>query len=235
MDKRSAVVRGDDRDQVVELAQFKEDRAPYTLEVHYFVKPPRHVNLVLRTLLWVSGPTQMPDSKGRIQKSLDELIRECCHCNHLFMPPVRSFTKIRASNPPVAEQWVTCPGCNRQYSKDLLMGERRFVGTADRAGAHLEYRYEQLTKVLTQKVAGGLIADSISAPEAADVLLRILQAPLKPAGIEAQSGVPGGVDKLIKAKRINNENCAYLWADHIAREKAAGRSLASILKGMLTA
>lgn len=219
------------------LAKFKKERAPFMLEIWRYEKPDNQINVFVRSFLWLTGSASLPDQTGIVRKNIDELMKTCPYCNEVFLPPTRSFTKIPSTGPRRRpEQWVVCVNCNRQFPRRLMVDNHTYPGTYDSIGAHLGWRYNQLRRVMMRRVADDkTFADTITAPEAADVLYRVLRLNMAPRVESVLQGEQGAEDRFWKAVMVNNKEAAYIFADDLARDLAKGTALEHYFRSLLRA
>lgn len=218
------------------LAKFKKERAPFMLEIWRYEKPEKEINVYVRTFLWLTGSASLPNQQGLIQKNIDELLKTCPHCNEVFLPPTKSFRKVPSTGRGRPEHWVVCLGCQRQFPRRMLIDNHTFPGTYDSIGAHLNWRYNQLRKVMMRRVADDkTFADTITAPEAADVLYRVLRQNMAPRVESFLNRELGAEDRFWKAVMVNNKEAAYIFADDLASDLSKGTLLEHYFRNLLRA
>lgn len=225
-----------ERMQRVPLVHFKQERAPFMLEVWRYERPANQIDVYVRSFLWLVGPTPLPGKTGRIDKETpDELLKTCPYCNHVLLPPVPTFTRIDHVH-RVIEPWVACLACQHRFPRKLLIDNHTFRGTIDRIGAHMGWRYEQLRRVLVRRmVDGASVSDHISAPEAADILFRVLRKDMEPIVQAVVRGERGSTDMFWKGQLVNNSEVAYIYADKLAAELSKGVPLETYFSSLLRA
>lgn len=230
------VFRGDGQPVIRKpLLQYKERRAPFTLEAWRYDRPRSDVDIAVRTFLWLTGSASLPDEKGIVRKDVDELLKTCVHCNAVFLPPTKVyFPTLEGARLPRPEPWVVCTACNRTYPRRELVDNHVFFGTYDRVGAHLAWRYEQLRKVLLIRGENSsIVADAVQAPEAADFLYRVLRRDHLPAQTAYLEGERGGVDRMLQAQTVNNSEATYVFADVLATELSKGVPLERFFRNLM--
>jgi hypothetical protein len=230
------------------LARFKKDRAPFMLEVWRYEKPEREINTYIRTHIWLTGKASLPGPKGIVEKDIDTRLRACPRCNRVILPPVPQYTQIypgtqmdhkgfvrdRDGNPVHPPQRFICTKCHMDFPG--LVTDHLVCGTFDTLGAHMVWRYNQLRDILARKtVEDRTFADQVHAPEAADVLYRVLKRNVMPHVAAVLRGEHGAMDRLLKAHLVNNSEAAYIYADDLARELSKTVVLETYFRNLLRA
>jgi len=218
----------------VPFDKYRENRGLFMLEFWLYPPKPKGIDRAVRTFLWINGPTELPDTKGVLHKTSDELLHECPWCDHIFLPPTPKFREIHPVRGPV--MMTVCSSCNRKFPLSRLVDNRTYTGTWDGIGLHLAFRYNQLREVARWHLeADPKLAARLSSSEVADVLRRSLREEMAPRIRSVIDRERYSTDHFWRAEIRNSEECAYRFAGDLARELAVGVTLESFFKMMARA
>lgn len=216
-------------DKIVRMPHktMRASRAPFMLEFWLIPGPPRSSLQLVRTLLWVNGEMMGPGG--------DMLIQECPSCDHLFLPPLKKFRPKPEWRIPRGVMLVYCPGCNMVVRQDQLVTNRTITAPPDIAARHLAFRFRQLEKRAVKLMeVDERLRMFVSTSSPVDALYRIMRAAPGQHIDDMLGGVSGAQDKLLAARIVNNEDCAYAFGDTVASELAKGVTLESYFKRFLS-
>lgn len=224
----------------VPFDKYKQNRGLFMLEFWLYPSPAGKINQAVRSFLWINGPTELPDGRQVLRKTSDELLRECCWCDHIFFPGTGKFREMVPRRGP--RLMVLCPKCRRkQQVHDPVKFEdwkayRDFVGTRDKIGEHLALRYNQLRRVALRRMEEDAeLAARFGGGEAADILRRTIREEMGPRVESMVKRERYATDRFWRAEIRNNEECAYRFASDLTRELALGVTLESFFRVMAKA